>query len=289
MKKIIYALTIAIVLLLSPLAQSKAASVNVSATIPSKVCIANSSVTTNVTQLLADLSQRAVVTVKLYDCLSAPLKDITVTISSNRGSIDWIRATASDGVINDLVDGFPVAKTDENGFAFFRVASKVPGEALFTVNADTLVNFEPFKITFLPLPFPTNVTIAVEVPSFINPEKKITLFKPSGVDVDKDKLVNLGVEVIIPFWVIASFTILFTLTPILFVLIALLLRQVKKYEKENKECLEKEKNILAEEAENIKKEKEDIEEESHDVAEEKEMLKKLLKDKDEDNNNPEIK
>lgn len=256
----------------------RAESVNVNAVVPSKVCLQYSAVTQNVNNLLSDLSQRAIITVKVYDCSNNPLKDIPLAISSNRGEVDWIRFSDSGGNLLDLVDGKPVGKSDENGFAYIRVASKVPGEAQLTVVADTLVEFEPVKIKFLPLPFPTNVTVSVEVPSFINQDKKITLFKPSGADkIDREKLVNLGVEIIVPFWLVVLVLSLLAMTPLLFVVIIALLGRIKKYEKYNKLFLEREEKLLQEEVAEIKMQREEIKKEEAILEN---IVNKEIKNKD---------
>jgi len=245
----------------SQLVKIKAQEVNVNALVGSKVVLQYSSATSNVNESLADLSQRALITVKLRDADNEPLKDIPVTVFSNRGDIDWIRASSANGEIIELIDDKPIIKSDENGFVFFRVASKVPGEAHFNVLADNLIEFEPIKIKFLPLPFPTNITVTIEVPSFMSPDNKITIFKPFGHEFDRDKLVNLGVEIIIPFWLAATILLLLTLGPILFFIIFLLILRVKKYEKANNLCLEKEERAIEQQGLEIKKEQVEIEKE----------------------------
>ena len=260
MKKIAFFILILGTLFLFP-SWTKAQSVSVNALIPSKVSTQYSSATINVNELLADLSQRALVTVRLRDSDNKPLDNIPIVISSNRGEIDWIRATSASGEIIDLVENKSVAKTDENGFAFFRVSSKIPGEAHLAVVADTLVELDSVKIKFLPLPFPTNVTVTVEVPSFLSPENKITIFKPSGYDFDRDKLVNLGVEIIIPFWLIITILGFLAMGPLLFFIIFFLILRVRKYEKINKACLEKEVALIEKQGEVLKKEQSDIEKE----------------------------
>ncbi|NTU70065.1 hypothetical protein HGB13_04620, partial [bacterium] len=286
MKKIILAFTL-FVLLVSATKPIFAETVPVNALVPSKVCLQYSSIKSNVSDLLADLSQKAIMTVKIHDCSDNALKDIPVTLSSNRGEIDWIRASTSNGDILDLIDNSATQDTDENGFAYFRVASKVPGEVQFKLLADTLVEFEAIKIKFLPLPFPTNVTVSVEVPSFINQDKKITLFKPAGSDgIDREKLVNLGVEIIVPFWLVVLVLVLLSLTPLLFVLIILLLGRIKKAEKHNELCLEKEEKLLEDEAGELKIEREQIDKEEKLLEEMVQRENVPKKDDNIDINNP---
>lgn len=219
----------------------------VNALVPSRIDKNKSEVTVYPTEVLADNVQMAIVTVKLKDSSGSPLPNIKVKLISNRGAIDTIheRSTGND-----------IATTDADGVAYFEVTSSVPGEVMLTTTADTLVTFDSIKLTFLPLPFPKNVTLSVEVPKFISPTGEITLLKPSGENTqdgkkiveksEKDKIVNLGVNVKIPLWIISLVLLSGLMNIFLFALVIILMFKTKKTEEKEEEILEKEEEVLEE-------------------------------------------
>ncbi len=231
------------------------ASVNVGAIVPSKACPQYSSIVSNVSEILADNSQKVTITVKTYDCSNVALPDVPVVLRSNRGVLDNIY-NQSAGVGNGL-DGLR-AITDENGFVFFEVYSSVPGEAIFTAVADDLVTIGDVKIKFLSLPFPKNVTVTIKVPSVIgritgNKINKITILQPEEMQYDETRTVNLGVQIDIPFWV-ALFIFISILLNILLLLVILILN-IRLRVAQNKEVKEISKDTLL-----LEKEEEQIEE-----------------------------
>jgi hypothetical protein len=144
-----------IVLPLKALAQSTA-DVNVSATVDSKVSKVQSTIDTSTKETLADPASHSILlTITLKDADGNPMPNIPVVVTSSRGQVDIIEAVsklapghAQAAEISDMQKD----KTDENGQVQFRVTSFVPGEAIFTVLADTLVTLAPIKVTFEPLP-----------------------------------------------------------------------------------------------------------------------------------------
>ena len=230
--------------------------VNVNAFIESDVSEINSTVATNVNEVLADSSQSVIITVTLKDGDGNPLPNLRVKIVSNRGEIDQIEAVEfRDGEFHVLTEGVEylslagiITEADENGVIMFRVSSSVPGEATFLITADTVVEFDPINITFLPLPFPKKVTVILEVPSLFTPDKEITIFNPGEEsdisNIDREKLVNAGMKIKIPFSVFLAITVVVLLNVILFLVIVLLLRRIKKIEKIEEKKIDKEEKLL---------------------------------------------
>ena len=221
----------------------------VSALVPSKVSVEKSGATANVYNILADISQRVIITIRLRDKDGNPLKNIKVELVSNRGAIDKIMAVkAQNGDISVLLPGEQsepnIATTNDDGTAFFKVSSTVPGEATLTAIADNVVELPSIKITFLPLPFPTNITVSIEVPAFINPQGKIVLFRPASLVIDKEKLINTGVEVRIPTSLFLTICLLIILMPATLLIILNLFRKVKKAEEKELRYLEMEKRFV---------------------------------------------
>lgn len=225
------------------------AATSVNAFVPSKVSAEKSEVTANVYNILADISQRAIITVKLKDKDGNPLPKIKVELYSNRGEIDEIRAVkVKNGEISVLSSEEQseqnITQTNENGEAFLRISSTVSGEVTLTAIADSVIELPGIKITFLPLPFPRDISISVEVPSFLNPQGKITLFKSKESSIDKLKLINTGVEIKIPSSLFFALALLVLLSPVMLSAIYILTRKVKKAEEKELHYLELEKRFL---------------------------------------------
>lgn len=214
--------------------------VTVAAIVPSKVSKDKSKVSVYPSEVLADNVQRTIVTVKVADQSGNPMPNIKIRIISNRGVIDSIRELNSEDSI---------ATTDMDGVAYFEVTSSVPGDVVLTSTADTLVELSSVGMTFLPLPFPKNVTISVAVPKFISPTGEVVLLNPSGEKEsgktsEKDKTVNLGVNVKVPFWIIAIAIMSAIMNIVLFLLLFSMMIKMSKTEKEEEKILEKEEEVL---------------------------------------------
>jgi len=215
--------------------------VGVTAVVDSKVSKIESTVDTNATETLADPSSHSILlTITLEDADGNPMPNISVIVSSSRGQVDVIEAIskispykAHAAEINDMQKDV----TDKNGQVQFRVTSFIAGQAIFTVTADTLVALDPIKVTFDPLPFPTDVTVSMSNP--FN-GREITLYSPnkqistalSAAQISAQKLVNTGTKIEISFWVVAIPCFVILLCPLFIFLNYLNLRKMRKMEKE---------------------------------------------------------
>lgn len=255
------------------LPKAKADILIVSANVDSKVSKEKSTVTTNVKEILADFSQRVIITVIVRDKNGNPSKGIKVHVTSNRGEVDQIVAIkASGGNLTPEEDAQPnITVTDENGIAIFRAASSVPGEVTFYTIADYIVELEPLNITFLPLPFPTDLTISVEVPTFINPQGKIVLFAPSKLTIDRTRLINTGTEIRISYALFLCIILVIILGPTFLLFTLFLFRKVRKAEAKELKYLEIERKLL----EKISKEREIL---IQEIKAEEELARKAKAD-----------
>lgn len=234
--------------------QEVKAAITVAAVVPSRVCVQYSNFTTNVSELLSDASQKATLTVKIEDCSQNPLDSVPIVITSNRGAIDSIDYVNSGGTVITSGNGLGVTgHTDTNGYVFFETYSNVPGEAIYNAKADDLFDVGQVKITFLPLPFPKNISVVIEVPKIISSSGIITLFKPKNFDLDKDKLVNLTMELRIPSWTFYLFIFVIILNITMFSTIMALMFRIKKLQKVEIEHIEQEEEILKKEEQEIEK------------------------------------
>jgi len=236
-----------IVLPLKALAQSTA-DVNVSATVDSKVSKVQSTIDTSTKETLADPASHSILlTITLKDADGNPMPNIPVVVTSSRGQVDIIEAVsklapghAQAAEISDMQKD----KTDENGQVQFRVTSFVPGEAIFTVLADTLVTLAPIKVTFEPLPFPTNITVSVTNP--FN-HKDITLYSPkkqedsnlSDTQIAAERLVNTGTKIQLSIWFILTPALIVLLCVTFIILNFLNLRKMRRMEQEQVSLLKK--------------------------------------------------
>jgi hypothetical protein len=230
------------------------AAVTVAAVVPTRACPQYSSFVANNTQILADATQKITFTVIVKDCIQVPLANSQVTITSNRGAIDKIDYVDENGNVLDTGDGLGSSGiTDANGYVFFEGYSGVPGEAVFSAKVDTFLDLNQVKITFLPLPFPKNITVALEVPKFISSTGIITIFRPKDYDVDKDKLVNMTMELRIPIWVFYLIIFVILLNTTMFSTIMALIFKIRKLQKVEIEHIEQEEQILNKEEQEIEK------------------------------------
>lgn len=267
------------------------AAVAVAAVVPTRVSEINSSITVNKKEALSDKKDFFLVTVKLRDKDNSPLPDIRVSLSSVRGEIDRIEAVGISGGTVTILGGDPPYMTRSNaeGFAFFKVTSSVPGETAFTALVDSLVTLpsETVSLTvkFLPLPFPENITISIAVPSIISPDGKITIFEPKDKEssIDRDKLVDLGTELIVPFYVLVIILILSSISPILIIIVMMLLRRIRKLNLKEIKVLGDEDIILEKEEKTLeaiadKQEKEEKTLEA--IAEEEKVIESIMSDQE---------
>lgn len=228
------------------------AAVSVEAVVPTTACAQYSSFTANVTEILADSTQKVTLTAIVKDCTNVAIEDALVTITSNRGGIDKIDSVDSNGNLQLAGDGLGISgETDSNGYAFFEAYSGVPGEALFSAKVDSLLNLNQIKVTFLPLPFPKSISVALEVPRFIAKSGVITLFQPKAQDIDKGKLVNMTMELRIPIWVFYFTVFVIFLNATMFVTILILLYRIRKIQKVEMADLETDKELLEKEEKEI--------------------------------------
>jgi hypothetical protein len=230
------------------------ADVAVAAMVPTKACAQYSSITSNVSEILSDATQKATLTVLVKNCAEVAVENALVTITSNRGAIDKIRNVDENGVLVTSGDGVGIAAyTDVNGYAFFEAYSSIPGEALFTANVDNQLNIGQVKITFLPLPFPKSIVVVAEVPRILSPSGFITIFKPKDMDVNKDNLVNMTMELRVPVWVFYLTTFLMIAIFVMFLSILILSLRIHKLQGVEIAHIEEEEKILKKEEKEIEK------------------------------------
>lgn len=234
MKKIFLFLLLAVFALFSfseALAQSSSGQVNVSASVPSPVDPLKCEVIFSATEILADPSSHSIlITVYIKDNLNNPVVNRQIKVVSNRGAVDIIEALTGPGI------GTNETQSDINGMAQFRLSSFSSGEAEITVIADNVINLGPYKVTFLPLPFPANLTVVVpipwlgkEIPIIVPPEQKLTLKQEEA-----KRLVNLGAKIAVPFWFSILIIFMFLIMPAL-VVFSLLLRIRKLHRMQEKQ------------------------------------------------------
>jgi hypothetical protein len=214
-------------------------SVGVSAFVESPVSKDKSKIETSAKETLADPASHSILlSVTLSDKDGKAISDKKVEAYSNRGSVDIIeaisklpqyKAQASD--VSDMQHD----QSDSNGLTNFRVTSFVPGEAILSVVADNVVNLGSTKITFLPLPFPANITISVGLPG----QKEWTLISPqeqeNNLSLEQKaakSLVNTGTKFQIPFWIFVLLVLWFCATPIALIIMIGFFAKIRKVEGE---------------------------------------------------------
>ena len=207
------------------------ADVAVSGNVLTNVSVSHSTLNISPTQTLADPANHLiVVTMTLRDNLDNLLPNLNVAISSNRGAIDLMRVLSGPdaGVTGS---GNIAGRSDAAGVVSFSIGSYVPGEATLTIIADSVANFGTHKITFLPLPFPAQVTVSIPIPFT---HKKITVIAPKEEITpqmqEAKKLANIGTEISIPFWSVSLLVIFIILGPILLIFTLIYLRRIRRFE-----------------------------------------------------------
>lgn len=214
--------------------------VNVSATVPSEVSEPHSKIDLSATEMLADPQNHfIIITITLYDDSMNPLPDLWVEARTNRGEIDVCEPCCFCSEVMAEQD-IKKCKTNAEGKAGFRISSYTPGEVTVYITADTLIEFDPIYIKFLPLPFPAQLTVSVPLPGT---DKEIKLIEPKE-EITKEmreakRLANIGTEISIPFWLILTIAIFIILTPILLVWNLINVRRVRKMERRELEILKK--------------------------------------------------
>ncbi len=241
-KKLIIILSLTLVILMPvfsiPL-QSRAESVTLAMTVPSQVSLNYSYSTLEPKETLADpINHPSLLTVYLRDQNKNPLVDKNVEVSSSRGNIDVIEATSklssSEAGSLDISD-YQKDRTDVNGQASFRIASSIPGEATLNITADNIVKLPSQNIKFLPLPFPADLTLSVDLPFT---EKELIIISPP-VKKSQESISPEGVKMQIPFWwlILPNFIIIICL--IFIILNFLNLRKIRKFEEQEAKFLKK--------------------------------------------------
>ncbi len=209
----------------------------VTATVPSKACPQFTIISTNVPEALADNSQKILVTVLLKDCEEAILPDTLVTLTTNRGAVDHADFVTASGEV--LTQGYGTGvngNTNAEGVVYFNLYTEVPGEVTVFLKADNLILLGTKQVKFLALPFPKNISISVTIPPIIGKiipgynEKKGTLpiFVPENQQFDDAKIVNMGVDLRLPFWLFLLLTLILIAIPVLSTTNIFLLRRIRK-------------------------------------------------------------
>lgn len=208
------------------------AAYTVSAVVPTQASPPICYSTLSANEILADPSSHSVLlTVYVFDGSHNPLAGIPVKITSNRGASDIIEAVSKIGTGDPNMN---IDNTDATGRVFFRLTSWMPGDAAFSILVDNSFNLPEQTVKFLPLPFPSNVTVTVPLPGT---EKKIILVAPepekplTTEQKEAKKLVNTGTEIRIPFWIFIMVVLWVFLIPLFIIFIALGIRKIRRTER----------------------------------------------------------
>jgi hypothetical protein len=216
------------------------AAITVAATVPSRACPQFTIISTNVPEALADNSQKILVSVQLKDCEQALFPNSSVFLSTNRGAIDRADVvTASGSVVKQGYGTGVEGITGSDGKIYFNVYSDVPGEAILSLKADNTLLLGTKTVKFLALPFPKNISISISVPPIIGniipgynkKESTLPLFVPQTQQYDTAKIVNLGVDLRLPFWLFILLALIILAIPTLSTSNILLLRRIRKEQK----------------------------------------------------------
>ena len=219
-------------------------SVNVGAMVPSRVSKPKSSIVLNASETLADPANHSILlTIYLKDEFGNPLPNLNVEITSNRGDIDIL------GILTGADQGKTQSKTakgrtNDEGMISFKITSFMPGDVTLKIVADTLIEFDPITVKFLPLPFPANVTISLPIPFSKNSWKIYDTPVMAGgnmtpVEIQAKQLANTGMKVEIPFWPLLIVGIWLFSAPFFVIMNFYTLRRSRQTEKREVELLEK--------------------------------------------------
>lgn len=230
------------------------ANVTIGAIVATTVCPQYTTLSLNVAEVQTDVTQKATLTIVTKDCNDTPVVGTRINVVSNRGAIDSIEQVDADGNILRRGDGLGTeGVSDSNGYAIFNLYSLIPGEALFTAIADDQLTLGQVKVTFFSPPISKNITISIEVPKVISPNGKIILFRPKDLELDQQRLVTMGMELRLPFWILVVVVVVASITIILAIVTAILLLRIAYLQKKTFLELETEVGIVKNEQEEIEK------------------------------------
>lgn len=211
--------------------------VNVSAFVESEASASRSSVTIDHSEIVADGSDNATITVTVNDASGNPLNNLRVQPSSNRGAIDTIDPNEAN---SNIV-----------GEATFTIKSSASGKATISVLVDNAVTLnDTIEITFAKPPSPAPVTITVTIPPMFGmPEHKLTLFKPAQSHENGDALVDQGMEIQLPFAVFLTSGIFLIAQPML---VSMLVLQTVYHRRKDASLMECQTKVLQKDEELMK-------------------------------------
>ncbi|MCX6806670.1 MAG: hypothetical protein NT135_00900 [Candidatus Berkelbacteria bacterium] len=227
------------------LTKAEAETMNVSASVPSPVSPENSSVKFNTQETLADpVNHPILMTVYLLDSNKKPLAEREVAVTSNRGNVDVIEAISKLSQYKTQaaeVSAMQKDKTDKEGKVSFKITSFVPGKATFQVLADNVVKLTDETVQFKSLPFPTDLTIAVDL---LWTQKEWMILSPnlkeenlSSLQKEARAIANTGVKIKIPFWLFFLAAVLILGSPFFIMLDFINLRKIRKANKQEIDLL----------------------------------------------------
>lgn len=216
--------------------------VTVTATVPSRVDADLSTVVTDLNELPADDVSSVIITVTIKDNVGTVMANIEVTVTSNRGAVDTIKAYAGS-TLTSTNSG----TSDSNGVVRFAAHSAAPGQATFTAVAESLVTLKNKPtVNFTPLPVLQNLTIKVKLPgggelTILEPPKPKTSQPANPAD---KKLVNTQIGFQIPFWVFLLIIIFVITEPLLLAIVIAMSHRMKKSFAAEKRFEAKEQELL---------------------------------------------
>lgn len=247
----------AALLALVVLAQStivSAQNVTVTAVVPTKVDLEESTLTITPTEILSDGAETAIATVTLIDESGEPLNSIVVKVTTNRGEIDTVKAYEGSTLSDDNI-----AQTDSNGVARFAIRSAVAGTATVSAVVDYSedVLARTASLTVKSLPVITQVSVSVNIPGV----GKIDIIKPqtpqitpeveddggeipTNRPIERQKIVETGVSIDIGFYQALVILLLILLLPTAIGLIVLLASKTNKLRKEISQYQNQEQAML---------------------------------------------
>lgn len=215
-------------------------SVEIKAKVQSPVSAENSTVYLSTHQTIADpISHPVLLVIELKDKNGNPLPDKAVKITSIRGPADVLESTGK--LSRGEADEMDKDRTDKEGKVSFRLTSFYPGKAEIKILADTEVRLKDEEVIFKAKPFPTYLSISVDlpfsqrdliiIPSSLNKEKLTALQRESI------ELINPSGELKIPFWIFVLIFIAAVVVPLIVIFNLFNLGRVKKMEKQEIEIL----------------------------------------------------
>lgn len=239
-----------LILLLALPFSARAQDVSVSGTVPTQVDLTTSTLTISPSSILADGKTISVATVTLYkNTDQSVMPDITVTLSSNRGVIDTIKAYEA-GVLTSSA----TVATNSDGVATFAIWSSTAGQATLSAvvdnNDDSLAQTASLTVTALPVI--TQVTVTVDIPgvgtvTVLKPKTtKTTTSTPATTETtDGDSetakpdttatttaVVDTGINLSFSFWQLLLIILLILILPTALIAIGWLMKRLNRLRKE---------------------------------------------------------